>query len=52
MEKNVEQRDAIKFCRKARFTAAKIREMFVKAFGDSSVSCATVFQWHSRLVAC
>ncbi len=24
--------------------------MFVKAFGDSSVLRATVFQWHSRFV--
>ncbi len=34
----------IKFCCEVRFTAAKMWEMFVKAFGDSSVSCATVFR--------
>ncbi len=28
--------------------ASKTWEMFVKAFGDSSVSRATVFRWRSR----
>ncbi len=37
MEKNCEQLAAIKFCYKVVFTAAKMWEMFVKAFGDSSV---------------
>ncbi len=41
--KNFEQRAAIEFCCKAGFTAAKMWEMFVKAFRDSSVSHATVF---------
>ncbi len=49
-EKNFEQRAAIKFCCKAVFTAVETWEMFVKVFGDSSVSRATVFQWHSQFV--
>ncbi len=49
--KNFEQRAMIKFCCKVRFTTAKMWEMFVKAFGDSSVSHATVFQWHSQFAA-
>ncbi len=51
MEKNFEQHAAIKFCCKAGFTAVKRWEMFVKAFGDSSVSRAMVFRWHSRFAA-
>ncbi len=51
MEKNFEERAAIKFCCKAGFTDTKMWEMFVKVFGDSSVSCATVFRWHNRFVA-
>ncbi len=43
MEKKFEQRAAIKFCCKAEFTVAKTWEMFVKAFGDLSVSRAAVF---------
>ncbi len=49
MEENFE-RAAIKFCCKAGFTAAKTWEMFMKAFGDSSMLHATIFQWHSRFV--
>ncbi len=51
MEQNFEQRAAIKFCCKAGFIAAKMREIFVKAFGDSFVSHATVFRWHSQFTA-
>ncbi len=51
-EKNFEQCAAKKFCCKARFTTVKMWKMFVKAFGDSSVSHATVFQWHSWFAAC
>ncbi len=43
--KNFEQRATIKYYCKAGFTAAKMWEMFVKEFGDSSVSHATVFWW-------
>ncbi len=50
-KKNFEQRATIKLCCKAGFTAAKMWEMFVKVFGDSSVFCATVFRWHSRFAA-
>ncbi len=49
--KNSEQRAMIKFCCKARFTAAKMWKMFIKAFVDSSVSHATVFQWHSQFAS-
>ncbi len=42
MGKNFEQCTAMKFCCKVRFTAGKMWEMFVKAFGDTSVSCPTV----------
>ncbi len=47
MEKNFEGA-VIKFCCKAGFVAVKMWEMFVKEYGDSSVSRATVFRWHSR----
>ncbi len=50
MEKNFEQRGEIKFCCKAGFMAAKTCKMFVKAFGDLSVSHATVFRWHNWFV--
>ncbi len=40
----------IKFCCKAGFMAAKMWEMFVKVFGDSSVLRATVYRWHRRFV--
>ncbi len=50
-EKNFEPCAAIKFCCKVGFTAAKTWEMLVKSFGDASESHATVFRWHSRLVA-
>ncbi len=49
--KNFEQHDAIKFLCKAGFMAAKMWEMFVKAFGDSSLSHAMVFRCHRRFVA-
>ncbi len=42
-KKKFEQYAAIKFCCKAGFTAAKTSKMFVKVFGDLSVSHATVF---------
>ncbi len=48
--KNFEQRAVIKCC-KAGFTVAKMREMLVKVFGDSSVWRATVFRSHSRFAA-
>ncbi len=51
MEKNFEQSAAIKFCCKAGFMITKMWGMFVKPFGDSSVSCAMVFRWHSWFVA-
>ncbi len=51
MEKNFEQRAAIKFCCKDGFTAAKMWEIFVKAFGDSSMPCAAVFRMHSWFAA-
>ncbi len=50
IEKNFEQCTAIRFCCKAEFTAAKKWEMFVEAFGDSSVLRATVLQWHGLFV--
>ncbi len=49
--KNFEQPAAIKFCPKAGFTATKMWEMFVEVFGDSFVSHATVFRWHSQFAA-
>ncbi len=51
MEKNFEQYAVIKFCCKMGFTAVKMCKMFVKAFGDSSVSRATVFRWYSQFAA-
>ncbi len=51
MEKNFEPPAAIKFSYKAGFTAAEMWDMFVKPFGDSSMSRATVFRWHSLFVA-
>ncbi len=47
--KDFEQRAAIKFCCKAGFTTAKMWEMFVKVFGDSSVLHAKVFDGIARL---
>ncbi len=35
----------------SRFRAVKVWETFLKAFGDSSVSGATLFRWHSQFVA-
>ncbi len=49
MEKNFEL-VAIKFCYKTGFMAAKMWEMFVKAFGDSSVLRATIFRLLSWFV--
>ncbi len=51
MVKHFEQRAAIKFCHKAKFTAMKMWEMFAKVFGDLSVRRATVFRWHSLFAA-
>ncbi len=45
------ERVAIRFYCKAGFTVAKMWEIFVKAFGDSSASCAAVFRWHSQFAA-
>ncbi len=41
----------MKFSCKTKITAAKTWEIFVKVFGDSSVSRAMVFQWHSWFAA-
>ncbi len=49
--KNFKQRATMKFCCKARFMAATMWEMFVKKFGDSFVSRAMVFWWHSWFAA-
>ncbi len=43
MEINFEQCAVMKFCCRTGFTAAKMWRIFVKPFGDSSVSRATVF---------
>ncbi len=51
MEKNFEERATIKCCCKVGLTAAKMWEMFVKVFDDSSMSRAMVFCWHSQFAA-
>ncbi len=43
MEKNTEQRAAIRFCCKAGFNATKTFEMIQKVYGESAVHCAKGF---------
>ncbi len=47
MEKTIEQRAAIHFCRKASFNVTKTFEMIQKVYGESAVHCATVFYWYN-----
>lgn len=46
MEKNLEQRYAIKFCVKLGKTATETLEMIKDAFKDAAMSRSTVFEWH------
>ena len=46
MEKNLEQRYAIKFCVKLGKTATETLGMIRDAYGDAAISRSTVFEWH------
>nr|CAH7720081.1 unnamed protein product [Callosobruchus chinensis] len=46
MEKNLEQRYAIKFCVKLGKTATETLGMLKDAYGDAAMSRSTVFEWH------
>jgi [histone H3]-lysine36 N-dimethyltransferase SETMAR len=46
MERNLEQRHAIKFCVKLKKTATQTYEMIKEAYGDAAASRSTVFEWH------
>lgn len=48
MEKNLEQRIAIKFCVKLEKSATETFQMMIKAYGELVMSRATVFRWHSQ----
>jgi transposase len=46
MQKNIEQRYAIKFCVKLDETASETFKKLQKAYGDEVLSQAQVFRWH------
>jgi transposase len=46
MERNIEQRYAIKFCVKLNETATETFERLKRAYGDDVLSKAQVFRWH------
>ncbi|KAL4112628.1 hypothetical protein QTP88_016377 [Uroleucon formosanum] len=48
MEKNLEQRIAIKCCVKLEKSATETFQMMIKAYGELVMSRATVFRWHSQ----
>lgn len=48
MEKNLEQRIAIKFCVKLEKSATETFQMMTKAYGELVMSRATVFRWYSQ----
>ncbi len=51
MEKNIEQRIALKFCFKAGMNATKSFEMLQKAYGESTMSRSQAFSWFGRFRA-
>lgn len=46
MEKNLEQRYAIKFCVKLGKTATETLGMIKDAYGNAALNRSTVFEWH------
>ena len=48
MDQRKEQRVCIKFCANLVESATKTLEMIQLGFGDQSLCCAQVFQWHAR----
>jgi len=48
MEKNLDQRNAIKFCFKLGKSATETFQMFNEAYAESVMSCATVFRWQGQ----
>ena len=47
MDQRKEQQVCIKFCDSLGKSATETLTMIQQAFGDQSVSCAQVFQWHA-----
>ena len=48
MDQRKEQRVCIKFCADVGKSATETLEMIQQGFGDQSLSCSQVFQWHAR----
>ena len=46
MQKNIEQRYAIKFCVKLNKSAIETFDSLTEAYGDATVSRTMVFKWH------
>ncbi len=51
MEKNLDQPAVIQFCVKLSYNTTKKYENMRKAFGESVVSRATIFQWHRLFIS-
>ena len=48
MQKNLEQRYAIKFCTKLRKSGSKTLQLLRTAYGDAVLFSARVFRWHKE----
>jgi len=46
MQKNIEQRYAIKFCVKLNKSATETSDSLTEAYGDATLSRTMVFKWH------
>jgi len=46
MQKNIEQRYAIKFCVKRNKSATETFDSLIEAYGDATLSRTMVFKWH------
>jgi len=49
MSEIIQQRSSIKFCVRNEISAAETHRMLQKAFGDQTLSRASVFDWHKLL---